>query len=228
MSKYVMYEIGIDAKDGDFENYFIVVDLDEIKGKLTLTDLIKHMKDVNQMNHIICTMMQNKFINGEYEIRQRLDDNDFIVGYDSNGVTLYAHPNTIFDDLKLPCFTGDNRQFLYKATGLTSMLWIAGVPDIRPEISLEEQMKALCNPIPIYVVVLVYYDYHRYTDNIFASTNKDECVKFIESINNDTCETKGLCKLPLMEYEANEIQNLPDRYEDNPDLIPAHYWIQRL
>lgn len=76
----------------------------------------------------------------------------------------------------------------------------------------------------IYVVVFVHYDHYRFQENLYASNNVDDCLKFI-SINAGKEDEEKL----VLYYDKSEISKLEDRYNERngyPEL-PRHYWIQK-
>lgn len=62
----------------------------------------------------------------------------------------------------------------------------------------------------IYILVEVSYDPYRFESNLYAHTNKEKVIEFIN--NHDD-------KLPLFEYEEEE----PDEFWKNET---RHWWIQ--
>lgn len=74
----------------------------------------------------------------------------------------------------------------------------------------------------IYVVVEVTYDYHRFQENLFASTNKDDCLGYIRKLNK---------KLETYEYQSTYCPKYAYiRYDSQETYLRErelnHYWIQ--
>ncbi len=68
---------------------------------------------------------------------------------------------------------------------------------------------------PIYVVVLVRYDWHRFQNNIYASDNIDDCIKVIEKNNS-----MNLKIYYYQDEKSNEAYNLSCEAFN-------HFWIQK-
>ena len=66
----------------------------------------------------------------------------------------------------------------------------------------------------IFIVVLVTYDYYRFQDNLYANTNKKDCIKWAkEMIYNNT-------SLPVI------LTKKTSELKDDPEI--THLWIQEL
>jgi len=62
----------------------------------------------------------------------------------------------------------------------------------------------------IFIVVLVTYDWHRFQENLYASTDYKDCLKWIDNYK---------LKLPIIEEEEDSF--------DMRDFEIRHLWIQK-
>ncbi len=69
----------------------------------------------------------------------------------------------------------------------------------------------------IYVLVYVSYDYHRFQDNVYASTSKKKCINWYNK-NKHTYESILNPDLPLITDE--------NKSQDMWDKEIHHFWLE--
>lgn len=80
----------------------------------------------------------------------------------------------------------------------------------------------------IYILVEVTYDYYRFQENLYASTDKSELIRLAQTLNDDK---NGRPILPIHDYEQDPeirggldtVLTLCAKLNDDES---KHYWIQ--